>query len=173
MMMPPVVLVAAVADNGVIGRGNALVWRLKTDLQRFKSLTMGCPVIMGRKTFQSIGRALPGRANIVLTRDPAFVARGVTTVLTFDAALNVARFFAESLNASKICVIGGAEIYRLALPFCDEMLLTQVHAAPEGDAYFPDYESDDFEEAGRDDHSSGDNDEHPFTFVTLKRRIAC
>jgi dihydrofolate reductase len=171
-MMPPLTLIAAVADNGVIGRNNALVWRLKTDLQRFKALTMGCPIIMGRKTFQSIGRALPGRANIVLTHDPAFVARDVTTVLTFNAALNIARFFAEWMESSKICVIGGAELYRLALPSCDEILLTQVHAEPEGDAFFPVYEKDAFQEITREAHSVGEGDECPFTFVDLKK-IPC
>jgi dihydrofolate reductase len=141
-------LIAAVASNGVIGGGNALLWRLPEDLQRFKQLTLGSPIIMGRKTFESIGRPLPGRYNIVVTRNPAWTTEGVDTRLSLDDAL------AAAAQAEEIFVIGGAEIYALALPRADRLLLTELHQAFEGDAFFPPWPREQFIETARQPQQS-------------------
>jgi dihydrofolate reductase len=169
-MSVPLILVVAVADNGVIGRDNQLLWRLKTDLRRFRELTWGKPMIMGRKTFQSIGRPLPGRETIVLTRDPSFAEPGITVVHSWDEAVAAGQAAAERLGADAVAVAGGSEIYALALPHVDRIHLTQVHASPEGDAEFPDFDRSAFREVRRSDHPQGPDDEHPFTFVDLARR---
>ncbi len=130
-------LVVAVARNGVIGRDGGMPWRLSTDLKRFKAITMGSPIIMGRKTFQSIGKALPGRENIVITRDAGFDAEGATVLTGVEAAMDVARRAAASAGGNRICVIGGGEIYRLFLPQADRVHLTHVEADPDGDTVFP------------------------------------
>jgi dihydrofolate reductase len=126
-----VALVVAVADNGVIGRENALPWRLSADLRRFKALTLGHTVIMGRKTFESIGKGLTGRRNLVVSRNPEFRPEGATRVPSLEAA------FAEAGPTGEVFVIGGAEIYRQAMPRAEQIYLTLVHASPEGDAHFP------------------------------------
>jgi dihydrofolate reductase len=133
----PVALVVAAADNDVIGRGNALPWHLPADLAHFKRLTMGKPILMGRRTFESIGRPLPGRSNIVITRDPAFAAHGVRTVHSLDAALDLAAQIALVDGSDELMVIGGAQIYAAALPRAQRLYLTRVHARPEGDAFLP------------------------------------
>ena len=167
----PIVLVAAVADNGVIGDDNRLIWRLKTDLRRFRNLTIGRPVLMGRKTFLSFGKPLPGRQTIVLTRDPIFNAEGVFIAHSLDQALKQAQRIAAENGADSVTVAGGAEIYRQTLPLADRLELTMVHAAPPGDALFPDWERSTFEQAGANEHHPADADnEHPFTFVTYRRR---
>lgn len=132
----PVVLVLAAAENGVIGRGNALPWELPDDLAHFKRTTFGRPVVMGRKTFDSVGFPLPGRRNIVITRDPAWVHEGVLTCHTLEDAL--ARGFEQALidGADAVMVVGGAEIYRLALPRADKVVLTRVHGDVSGDVRF-------------------------------------
>jgi dihydrofolate reductase len=167
----PLALVAAVADNGVIGRGNKLIWRLKSDLRRFRDLTWGKPMLMGRKTYQSIGRPLPGRETLVLTRDSAFAAKGVHVAHGWDEAVAEAAGLANDMGASEIAVVGGAEIYALALPHARRLYLTQVHAAPEGDAFFPPFDRSAFRELRRKDFPAGPDDEHPFTFVDLERRL--
>ncbi len=126
---PIVSLVVAASDANVIGRDNALPWKLSADLQRFKSLTLGKPIIMGRRTWQSIGRPLPGRLNIVITRDPQFVAEGATIVPSLAAAL------AAAGSAPDVMVIGGAEIYALALPLAQRIHLTRVHGEVHGDTH--------------------------------------
>ncbi len=132
-----VAMVVAAARNGVIGRGGALPWRLSDDLKRFKKITMGKPVIMGRKTFESIGRPLPGRANIVVSRRADFAADGIVTAARPDDALTRAEAAAIEAGAEEVCVIGGAEIYAALLPEVDIVRLTVVDAAPEGDAHMP------------------------------------
>jgi dihydrofolate reductase len=132
-----IALVVAVAENGVIGAGGALPWRIADDLKWFKSVTLGKPVVMGRKTFQSIGKPLPGRRNIVVTRDPRFAVTGVETAPSIDAAFSLARSAAHDLNADKIAVIGGGDIYAQTLPRADRIYLTHVAARPVGDAHFP------------------------------------
>jgi len=166
----PLAILAAVADNKVIGRDNQLIWQLSSDLKRFKALTMGCPLLMGRKTFQSIGRPLPGRETIVLTRDPQFSADGVHVAHDFDAALALCAGFAARMGSPHIAVIGGAEIYALALPSADKLFLTHVHAQPEGDAWFPDYDKQAFTETLREAHQASGRDEYPFTFVDYQRK---
>ncbi len=167
--MTGLAVVAAVAENGVIGRDNRLIWRLKSDLKRFRALTWGRPLIMGRKTWQSIGRPLPGRETVVLTRDPAFAADGARTARSFEEALEAGRRIAGELGADAVMVVGGSEVYRLALPLADRLHLTLVHASPEGDAVFPAYDASAFREAAREARPAGPDDEHPFTFLDLER----
>ena len=169
-MTIPLILVVAVAENGVIGRDNQLLWRIKTDLGRFRRLTMGKPMIMGRKTFQSIGKPLPGRETIVLTRDAGFAAEGVHVVHTWEEAVGKGVELAARMGADSVAVAGGAEIYALALPQVQSIFLTKVQATPEGDALFPDFDRSQFRETRREDHPKGPDDEHPFTFIDLERR---
>ena len=135
--MTRLALVVAVAENGVIGKNGALPWRIADDLKWFKSVTLGKPVVMGRKTFQSIGRPLPGRRNIVVTRDPSLYAEGVDIAPTFEAALALAEVAAKDLQTDEIAVIGGGDIYRQAMARADRIYLTRVEARPDGDAHFP------------------------------------
>ncbi|MED5315729.1 MAG: dihydrofolate reductase, partial [Pseudomonadota bacterium] len=132
----PVVLVLAAAENGVIGRGNVLPWELPSDLQHFKRTTLGRPIIMGRKTFESVGFPLPGRRNIVITRDPHWQHEGVLACHTLEEALD--RAFDQALidGSDSAMVVGGAEIYRLALPRADKVVLTRVQGTVQGDATF-------------------------------------
>nr|AIA11124.1 Dihydrofolate reductase [uncultured bacterium] len=169
-MTLPLILVVALAENGVIGRDNHLLWRIKTDLGRFRSLTIGKPMIMGRKTFQSIGKPLPGRETIVLTRDAGFAAEGVHVVHAWEEAVAQGAELAAGMGAKSVAVVGGAEIYALALPHVQSIFLTKVHASPEGDAVFPDFDGSLFRETRREDHPKGPDDEHPFTFIDLERR---
>lgn len=165
----PLILVVAVAENGVIGRDNQLLWRLRTDLKRFRELTMGKPMIMGRKTHESIGKPLPGRETIVITRDRAYSAPGTHVVHSWDQAVAKGEELAETMKADAVAVVGGAEIYRLALPHVQKIYLTQVHAAPEGDAVFPSVDRSIFREKSRVDHQKSADDEHAFTFIDLER----
>jgi dihydrofolate reductase len=166
----PLAIVAAVADNGVIGRDNRLIWRLRTDLRRFRDLTWGKPMIMGRKTFDSIGKALPGRRTVALTRDRGFSAEGVDVAHGWDEAVARAQALADEMGATEISVVGGAEIYRLALPHVRRLHLTLVHASPEGDAVFPIFDRTAFREMRREERQKGPDDEHAFAFVDLERR---
>lgn len=166
MASPPrITLAVAVADNGVIGRDGALPWRLPEDLRRFKAATMGRPVVMGRKTFESIGRALPGRLNIVLTRQPGWRVddAGVRVVPDLPSAL------AAAGDAPEVTVIGGAEIYALALPRASRILLTEVHAAPEGDAYMPPFSREGWREVARERFAADERHAHDMSFVVLDR----
>jgi dihydrofolate reductase len=166
---------AARGRNGVIGRDGALPWRLKSDMALFKETTMGKPVIMGRKTWESLPkRPLPGRINIVLTRDGSYIeepiARGALICERFDEALQIAREQAEEDGVDEVCVIGGAEIYAVALPKARRMYLTEVDAEPEGDVRFPPFDEADWREVRREAHPAGEGDEHAFTFRVLERR---
>jgi len=170
-MTIPLIAVAALADNHVIGNDNRLIWRLKTDLRRFRALTLGRPLIMGRKTFQSIGKALPGRYTVVLTRDPHFGAEGVTVTHSLETALAAGQDLARQHGADAVVIGGGADLYHQTLLLCDRLHLTYVHAEPEGDALFPAFTRSEWIETLREDHPQGPDDEHPFTFLDLKRRI--
>ena len=171
MTTPPVALVVAVARNGVIGSDNRLLWRLSSDLKRFKALTMGKPVVMGRKTFQSLPRAgLPGRSIIVVTRDAAFAATGVIVAHGLDAALEIAAREAARLGADEIMVAGGAEIYAQTLALADRVHVTEVDLAPEGDAAFPALDPAQWREAARVAPPRGERDEAAFAFVDYVRR---
>nr|AIA10527.1 dihydrofolate reductase [uncultured bacterium] len=154
-MTLPLILVVAIAENGVIGRDNHLLWRIKTDMGRFRRLTMGKPMIMGRKTFQSIGKPLPGRETIVLTRDEGFAAEGAHVAHTLEEAVAKGEELAARIGADAIAVVGGAEIYALALPQVQTLFLTEVHTAPEGDAVFPSFDRSQFREMKREDHLKG------------------
>jgi dihydrofolate reductase len=166
----PLVIVAAVADNGVIGRDNQLAWQLKSDLRRFRALTMGCPMIMGRKTFLSIGKPLPGRQSVVLTRDSEFRAEGAHVVPSLEQALDTAQALGRAMNAPAVIIAGGGEIYAQVMSVVDRLELTLVHARPEGDALFPEFDRDAFRETAREEQPAGPEDEHAVTFVTLERR---
>lgn len=163
------VMVVAVAENGVIGRQGDLPWRLSSDLKLFRRLTLGKPLIMGRKTFESIGKPLDGRDTIVVTRNPDFDAAGTLVADSFEAALRLGRDCAGARGADEIAVIGGAQIYRAAMPYTDRIYLTRVHAAPEGDTVFPGLAEADWREAAREPFAAGPKDDHDFTLVTLER----
>jgi dihydrofolate reductase len=168
---PRLVLVAAVAKNGVIGRDGDMPWRLPGDLRHFKKLTLGKPVIMGRRTFDSIGRRpLPGRPNIVLTRDADFRAEGVLVAGDFAAALRIAEEQAAGLQADEIAVIGGSVLYAEALPRAHRLYLTEVHAAPKGDTHFPTIDRAEWRETARDGPHQSPGEDYAYTFVTLERR---
>lgn len=164
-----IALVVAVAENGVIGNDGALPWRLSSDLKFFRKITMNKPVIMGRKTYDSIGKPLDGRDNIVVTRNRKFQAPGIVVAFDLEQALRLARERAAERGANEISVIGGAEIYSLVLPQADIIHLTEVHAAPEGDTLFPEFDKTTWREVSRVRHSAGTKDSADFSFVVLER----
>ena len=166
-----IVLIAAVADNGVIGAAGAIPWRLKTDQQRLKAMTMGKPIVMGRKTFVSFPRRpLPGRTNIVVTRDEQFRAAGAVVTTSFAEALAVARADALRRSIAEIAVIGGAEIYARSMDIADRLEITEVHAQPRGDTHFPRIDAGKWEEVARVRHPAGPDDSADFSYVTFRRR---
>lgn len=167
---PPIALVVAVARNGVIGRGGVLPWHLGSDLKRFKALTVGKPIVMGRKTFAAIGRPLPDRTSIVVTRDPIFQAAGVTVAHSPAEALEIAATIATATGAGEVAVIGGGEVFAEVLPYADRLYVTEVDAAPAGDAIFPEIDAADWEELRREAHPAGPRDDHPFVYVDYVRR---
>jgi dihydrofolate reductase len=162
-----VALVVAAADNGVIGRGGRLPWHLPDDLAHFKRVTLGKTVLMGRRTFESIGRALPGRRNLVLasTRSPQMAAAGVEWVPDFATALQAHG------AAGELCVIGGAAVFAAALPQATRIYLTRVHASPMGDVYFPPLVAADWRESERSEHAADARHAHAMSFITLEPRI--
>jgi len=164
-----IVLLAAVAENGVIGRGNGLPWRLKSDMQHFRALTMGRPVVVGRKTYLTIGKPLAGRTTIVLSRDRAFAAPGIVVAPSLDAALAAARGDALRRNTDTIVVAGGADIYAQVLPRAGRLLITEIHKAVPGDARFPAIDPTVWREIARREQGLGAEDEIPFAFVTYDR----
>jgi dihydrofolate reductase len=166
----PLAIVVAAASNGVIGRDNRLLWRLKTDLRRFRALTLGKPLVMGRKTFQSIGKPLPGRECIVVTRDRTFRPEGVRVVHDLGAALALGRQVAREMDADAVMIGGGGEIYAATLPLADRVHLTEVALAPEGDAHFPPLDPTQFRAVHREEHPAGPDDEAAFAFVDYERR---
>jgi dihydrofolate reductase len=165
-----IVLIVAVAENGVIGADGAMPWRLKSDVQRFKALTLGKPVVMGRKTFASIGRPLPGRTNIVVTRDRAFRAAGAVVTHSFTDAMAVATGDALRRFATEIAIIGGAEIYAQWMGRADRLEITEVHARPDGDTRFSAIDPAEWEEVARARNPAGPGDSADFSYVTFRRR---
>jgi dihydrofolate reductase len=159
---PEIFLVVAVADNGVIGQGGAMPWHISADFRRLKALTMGKPLVMGRKTFDSLPGVLPGRRHIVITRDPQWQAEGAERAASLEAALAMA-------NAPHIAIFGGAQIYAEALPLADRIELTEVHASPPGDTRFPAFDRHQWREAMREHHPA-DGKLPGFDFVTLLRK---
>jgi dihydrofolate reductase len=158
-----VTLIAALARNGIIGKGNRMPWHIAEDLKRFKALTLGHPVVMGRKTFESIGKALPGRENIVITRTHDFEAAGCRVAHSLEEAL------AAASGAAEVFVIGGAEIYALALPQASRLQFTEVDASVDGDAYFPDFERSAWREVSRKRGSTPGPEGLRYDFVTYER----
>ena len=172
MIQVDIIIIAAVAENDVIGRGNALPWRLKSDMAHFRNLTMGKPVLLGRKTFASIGKALPGRTTIVISRDEKFSAPGTVVAPNFDAALETARGDALRRNAGAVVIAGGADIYVQALPLATRLVITEVHKRVDGDARFPALDSELWRESARSEHQAAAEDEAAFAFVTYERVVS-
>lgn len=168
---PQVVLVYAVAENGVIGNDNTIPWRLKSDMQRFKALTMGKPIVMGRKTFESFPRRpLPGRTNIVITRNADYTADGAVVATSLADARAIATGDALRRSVQEIAIIGGAEIYAQWMPFADRLEVTEVHARPAGDTMLPPVDLAVWEETARFRHSAAGEDSVDFSYVTYCRR---
>jgi dihydrofolate reductase len=169
----PIIAVGPVArsKNGVIGRGGDLAWRLKSDLQIFKQVTLFKPVIMGRKTWDSLPkRPLPGRLNVVLSRDGSFAPKGAVVCESLDEALQIAREQAAEDGADEVCVIGGAAVFAEALPRARRLYLTEVDAVVEGDTHMPPIDESQWREVRREAHPAGPNDDYPFVFRVLERR---
>ena len=164
-------IVVAVAENGVIGRNNALPWRLPEDLKYFKRVTMGHPIIMGRKTFTSIGRPLPGRTNIVVTRQRDWEAEGVKVAHSLEQALQIAEAQATIDGVDYAMVIGGADFYQQTLPQAQRLYLTEVHAQVEGDAYFPSFDKSAWQERGRQRYEADETNPYAYSFVILDKPL--
>lgn len=168
--MISIVLIVAVAENGVIGSANAIPWRLKSDMQRLKALTMGKPIVMGRKTFESFPRRpLPGRTNIVVTHDAGYQAAGAVVATSFEAARFVAIGDALRRFATEIMVLGGSEIYAQWMPNADRLEVTEVKGNPVGDTYFPSIDPTEWEEVARAPQPRADGDMADFSYVSYKR----
>ncbi len=167
---PAIILVAAVGENGVIGRGGALPWRLKSDMRHFRRLTLGRPVVMGRKTYESIGKPLPERTNIVISRNAEYAEPGFLSARSLEMALELAREDARARGADAIAVIGGAEIFRDALAVADRLEITVVHASPGGDTFFPVIDLREWRETARKRQAAGAQDDADVSFVTYERR---
>jgi dihydrofolate reductase len=165
-----IVLVAAIGENNVIGKDGQLPWKIRSDLRHFRALTLDKPVIMGRKTFQSIGKALDRRTNIVITKDPEFTAEGVQKALDFKAALTLARKDAKDRGTDEIMVIGGNSVFAEAMTLADRLEITHVHASPEGDVFFPPIDPKTWHEDSREKRSAGPDDDADFTVATYSRR---
>jgi dihydrofolate reductase len=170
MSCPEIVLIAAVADNGVIGCNGALPWRLSSDQRRFKAMTFGKPVVMGRKTFLSLRRPLPGRTNIIVTRDVNFRAAGAVVATSVIEARAIAAGDALRRSTTEIAVIGGAEIYTQWMNDADRLEITEVHARPAGETYFAAINPADWEEVARLRNTAGPDDSADFSYVTYHRR---
>jgi dihydrofolate reductase len=165
-----IIVVAAIGENNVIGNKGKLPWRLKSDLRHFRALTLDKPVIMGRKTYQSIGKALDRRTSIVVTRDAKFNADGVETAPTLKAALEIARKDAARRGSDEIMVIGGSAIFAEAMPLADRLEITHVHASPQGDAFFPPIDVKHWREEKREKRAAGAEDDASYTVATYIRR---
>ena len=156
-------VIVAMAANRVIGHENRLPWHLPADLKHFKATTLGKPVVMGRRTWESIGRPLRGRNNIVITRDTAYTAEGCVVVHSLDEAIRAAG------EAAEVMIIGGAGLYRQALSLADTLYLTLIHGEFAGDTHFPQWRQDEWRETGRVDHEPDENNSHAYSFITLER----
>ena len=156
-------IIVAASENNVIGVAGELPWRLSSDLQHFKATTMGKPIVMGRKTWDSIGRPLPGRQNIVITRQAGYVAEGCDVVASLAEAAEAAG------DENEIMVIGGSEIYSLALPLADRLYMTRVHAAVDGDAFFPEIDATEWRLIDEEHHEADERNEHPYSFRVFER----
>ncbi len=169
---PTICLIAAIADNGVIGREDKLPWRIPSELRSFKNITLGKPVIFGRKTFESFGgKPLPGRPNIVVTRDPQWACADTHVTRSLAEALKIAGQRALESTATEIFVCGGGEIYRQALPLAQRFYLTRIHLKPAGDMLFPDFNPDEWIEIKREFHPAAPGEEADYTLTVLERKL--
>jgi dihydrofolate reductase len=159
-----IAIIVATDNNRLIGKDNDLPWKLSADLQYFKRVTMGKPLIMGRKTHESIGRPLPGRKNIIITRDETFTAEGCVVVNSIDAAL------AECVDVEEVMVMGGASLYEQFLPRANKLYLTQVHAELTGDTWFPEWNPEQWLELEREDHQADENNQFDYSFIVYQRK---
>jgi len=156
-------IIVALSENNVIGTGNRLPWKISADLRRLKNLTMGHHLLMGRKTFESIGRPLPGRVNIIITRNENFKAEGCVVTKSMHEALEVSR------NDSETFVFGGGEIFREAISLVRKIYMTRVHAEIAGDTFFPVLNPDEWKEVSREDHTKDEHNEYDYSFITYDR----
>jgi dihydrofolate reductase len=163
-------VIVAVAENGVVGKNNALPWYLPADLMYFKKVTMGKPILMGRKTFESIGKPLPGRSNIVLSRNRGYAAEGVRVVASLQQAVELASDIALIDGRDELMVIGGAAIYALAIPLADRLYITEVHAEVDGDAHLPAVDWREWQEVSRERNTAVEPNRYDFSFVVYHRR---
>lgn len=166
---PTIALVVAMAENRAIGRGGDLPWHLRSDMRHFRQVTMGKPIMMGRRTFKSLPRVLDGRLNIVLTRDRGFVAPGAVVARSLEEGLEAARRSAARTGVDEIMIIGGEDVFREVLPQAGRIYLTEVHASPDADTWFPELDSNEWREVFREKHEAGPKDDHAFSFVVLER----
>jgi dihydrofolate reductase len=164
-----IMLVAAVGENGVIGRDGGLPWRLKSDMQHFRRLTLGRPVVMGRKTYESIGKPLKDRTNIVITRDPGYAAEGIVVARSLDEAMRAARDDARGRSAEAIAIVGGSGVFRESLALADRLEITLVHASPPGDRFFPPIDAKNWRETARVRHPAAPQDDADVSFITYER----
>jgi dihydrofolate reductase len=170
MTRKPIVLIVAIGENGVIGAEGGLPWRVRADLRKFRAITMGKPLVMGRKTFESIGRALDGRDSIVVSRQPEYRPEGAIVAPSLEAALAIADECATARGASEICVVGGGEIYAAAFPLASRLHVTHVAASPEGDTVFPKISSDEWAEVRREKLPPSEGDTASAAHVVYERR---
>ena len=164
-------VIVAAAQNGVIGHNNALPWHLPRDLAYFKRVTMGKPIVMGRKTFESIGRPLPGRSNIIITRNSDFQAEGIKVVSSLEEALKLAADIALIDGVEELVVIGGAQIYRAAIPRADRLYITEVHADVPGDTHLPAIDWSQWREVARERHKAEGANPYDYSFVVYDRML--
>jgi dihydrofolate reductase len=170
-MQIKLVLVVARGANEVIGVDGDLPWKLSSDLKRFKAITMGKPVIMGRKTWASIGKPLPGRPNLIVTRDADFKAEGASVWSNLEVAIAAGHAMARASGMDEVCVIGGGELYAQTIETADRLYLTEVDARPKGDAVFPKIHADQWREMAREDFPAGPKDDHAFSMAILDRTM--
>lgn len=166
-----IVIIVAVSENGVIGRDGDMPWKLSTDLKRFKALSMGKPLVMGRKTFESVGsKPLPGRPHIIISRSQRFDMPGVETAESLEKALDRGRAIAEETGVDEVCVVGGGEIYRQASPLADLLHVTHVETVVDGDTFFPPIDADVFEQLEETAVPAGEKDNYPTRYAIYRRR---
>jgi dihydrofolate reductase len=166
-----IALVVARGTNGVIGTDGDLPWKLSSDLKRFKEITLGKPVIMGRKTWASIGRPLPGRPNLIVSRDPNFKALGASVWSNLDVAIAAGQAMAKADGVTEVCIIGGGELYAQTLDRADRLYITEVDASPKGDARFPAFDRANWHMVSREDFPAGPKDDHAFAITVLDRIV--
>jgi dihydrofolate reductase len=162
-----IAIVVAIAEHNVIGKDNQLIWHLPADLRHFKQKTMGHPMIMGRKTFESIGKPLPGRTTIIVTRQEDYQAEGCIVVNSLEEAIAKGK----ELDSDQVSIVGGAEIYKQVLPYVDTLYLTEVHHAFDGDTFFPELKQEEWQEVSSESHQPDEKNKYTYTFKELRRKV--